>query len=762
MNYDKKFLVLGMRRSGQHAIIQWLCDQFGPYLFLNDYSEQTVPEQNNDRTGPSCKIVSLEDRTVAQGLQEAKQIPDFKDFQTIVILRDPYNMFASRLGGHILADTGRCTEKAITNWKDHATPQEGVLQVCYNTWCTDPEYRKQIAIQIGGSGSDATIQNIPKACGGSSFDGFKFNGQASNMGVFDRWQKVRHDTKFKQICADPEITELAKNITPCPEIPPEATKKRDTAVVTMAIGIPHLKMFFVTRPTIEQYAMKIDADFVVIDEQKISTESPHYEKFQIYELLQTYKRIIWIDCDAIVRDDCPNLFEIVPPEKMGMFDESRFKNHMHRMAQASKIHNIEIEKDYKGEYYNTGVMVVSRLHRDIFIKPIVEDIYNHFEQSYLNLIMQSKHARVHKLTHHFNRMVLMDELTGEHRLNSYIIHYAGILQNMLPVINEDREKWKNGHTDLPKRAIIAIGARLGDMVCAEPVVRYLVTELLKGYKIDVLSTEPRLYAHLADDANVMHFQQHQRYADMPYRIFNVMVPDNHPVRQFATPDTMHTTDFMSLQCMKRLLPDDQKQIKLGASIQGFGEVLDILGDYKHPIDKLIVVHPGRGWENKTFPAEYWEAIVRGLVRQDLPVAIIGKEIDEEFGTIQFDLPDGVIDFRELLSVDGLISLLSKAQMLISNDSSPVHIAGSFDHHILMLATSRHPDHTLPWRNGSRYHKARALYKNKMWEDETRDPLSLYNFDPACIPEGRVITDYLPEPEVVLDNVKEMLCQEQQS
>jgi hypothetical protein len=759
MNYDKKFLILGMRRSGQHAIIQWLCNQFGPYLFLNDYSKQTIPEQDNNRTGPSCKIISLEDRTISEGLQEAKQIPDFKNFQTIVILRDPYNMFASRLSGHILSSTGRCTPKAITNWKDHATPQKNILQICYNTWCTDPKYRKQIANKIGGSGSDTTIQNIPRTCGGSSFDGFKFDGQASNMETLNRWQKICHDTKFKQICADPEITQLTKNITPCPEIPQKITQKRDTAVVTMAIGIPHLKMFFITRPTIEQYAMKIDADFIVIDEQKISTESPHYEKFQIYELLQTYKRLIWIDCDAIIRDDCPNLFKIVPPEKMGMFDEGRFKNHTHRIMQASRIHNIAIEKDYKGEYFNTGIMVISRLHRDVFIKPVIEDAHNHFEQSYLNLIIQSKHTKVHKLTHHFNRMVLMDELTGEHRLNSYIMHYAGILQNMLPIISIDREKWKNGHRNLPKRAIIAIGARLGDMVCAEPVVRHLATKKLKNYKVDIVSAEPRLYEHLTDDVHtITHFKKYRRHTDTPYQIFNVMVPNNHPIRQFATPDTMHTTDFMSLQCMKCLLPEHEKQIKLKVTVQGFGEILDILGN--HDITQIIAIHPGRGWPNKTFPAEYWETIIKELIKENLPVAIIGKEINKEFGTVKLNIPNKTIDLRELLSIDGLIALLSKAKMLISNDSSPIHIAGAFNNYILMLATSRHPDHTLPWRNGSRYHKARALYKKRMWADKTRNPLSLYDFNPTCIPQGQNITDYLPEPEEVVKNAREMICQEQ--
>lgn len=531
------------------------------------------------------------------------------------------------------------------------------------------------------------------------------------------------------------------------------------AVVTICIP-PVLKegvsvyqvMAEMTHPTIKAYAERIGADFILINEVMLSTASPHFEKFQLFDLLAKYDRIIFMDTDLIVRDDCPNLFDIVPEHMVGMFDESPFRDNFKHLAEASQTYHIDIEKDYNGAYYNTGVMVVSRLHRDMFKLPATQSIFNHYDQSYLNLFIQANHVKVHKLPYQYNRMVLVDDLTGDHRLNSYIIHYAGILQHAEKIIENDLGRWKRGHRSIPKKAILAVGARLGDIVSAEPIIRHMILKEYPDYEITIVSTEPRVFGHLAEKAKLATFAQAYREEDEVYITKNCMLPQEAPIWQFMTANNMHTIDWMSINCLKHTLPDDEKEIRLAISLSGYAEVLNILGI--SPIEKLIVVHPGRGWPSKTFPAEYWLEICQKLKDTGCNVAIIGRDVEKEHGYVDFEAPEGVVDMRDLLSLDGLIALLSKAHILISNDSAPIHIAGAFDNHIILLPTCKHPDHVLPWRNGTKKYKTKALFKKPMWDEPCKNPLSLYGYNLSSVPGN--INDFIADPQIILDTVKEIL------
>jgi len=94
-----------------------------------------------------------------------------------------------------------------------------------------------------------------------------------------------------------------------------------------------------------------------------------------------------VTSDLIIRDDCPNLFDIVPETKIGIFNEgSVIPERAFQLRQASELYKMKIPKDWKGEYYNTGVMVLSRRHKKLFFPVKPEEFESHFyEQSLLNL-----------------------------------------------------------------------------------------------------------------------------------------------------------------------------------------------------------------------------------------------------------------------------------------------------------------------------------------------------------------------------------------
>ena len=93
-------------------------------------------------------------------------------------------------------------------------------------------------------------------------------------------------------------------------------------------------------------------------------------------------------------------------------------------------------------------------------------------------------------------------------------------------------------------------------------------------------------------------------------------------------------------------------------------------------------------------------------------------------------------------------------MLISNDSSPVHIAGAFTNAIILLPTCKHPEHVLPFRQGSQWYKAKALYKKLVCDFIDSSPLQVDGQTVDEIVEG-TIEDYLADASEVVRTAMEM-------
>jgi len=65
----------------------------------------------------------------------------------------------------------------------------------------------------------------------------------------------------------------------------------------------------ITYPLMEDYAKKINAEFVIIKDRKFPSFPPNYEKLQIFELGKDNDWSIYIDSDVLVH---PDLFDFTP------------------------------------------------------------------------------------------------------------------------------------------------------------------------------------------------------------------------------------------------------------------------------------------------------------------------------------------------------------------------------------------------------------------------------------------------------------------
>lgn len=66
----------------------------------------------------------------------------------------------------------------------------------------------------------------------------------------------------------------------------------------------------ITFPYMDIYAKKINAEFKVIKERKFLDQPTNIEKFQLYELSRDYDWTIFIDADAIIHPNTPDLTEL--------------------------------------------------------------------------------------------------------------------------------------------------------------------------------------------------------------------------------------------------------------------------------------------------------------------------------------------------------------------------------------------------------------------------------------------------------------------
>lgn len=543
--------------------------------------------------------------------------------------------------------------------------------------------------------------------------------------------------------------------------------KKKNLVMTIAIGDYYNALAQITHSTLKKYAEKIDADFLAITENQISNSTPHWEKFLIYDLLKNYERILYLDTDLIVRIDTPNLFEEVPYFELGMFNEGPYtENRTLSFQQACSEYGV-ICPEWDGHYYNTGVIVLSRAHKNIFKKP-EKEIFNFYEQTYLNIQVALNKTPMHNLKYWFNRMSCMDPYIGENRHSSYIIHYAGFPQpQMLPsVVANDLNIWNKNHPhyNFKKHIFINVQGGLGDQLSAEPAIRYLINNIYPKDDIRITTHFPRLFQHL----NVPVAEHGKMSYGIDTRPWEVITLPGPETLQWSIVSNLltHTTDFCSMALLKRTLPDKEKRFQLKINEKDYQEMNDILPE-NTDFEKLVLVHAGRHWESKTFPLEWWQTIIDEIQTSGYTICLIGKDSpgdDGEFdengarGVLQLECRENMIDARNLLSLGGLIALISKAKILISNDSAPIHLAGPFDNYIVLIPTCKHPDHILPYReNGDKHYKAFSLYKKLTLDAFESSPTTMYTVTADKV-DGNFY-DYLPETEDVISCINNIFEKE---
>lgn len=517
-------------------------------------------------------------------------------------------------------------------------------------------------------------------------------------------------------------------------------------VLTISIGNYYNKLAELTLPSIKKYAEKIGADFLNIDGHNQEFITQKWNKFHIHNLLNKYSRIIYFDIDILIREDCPNLFDVVPDTKLGMFNEGRYAPRLEYVEQASEYYGEPVKK-WNGKFYNSGVMVISRIHKQIFKLPKGVDFVE-TDQPYINLRIINDKIEMHDLDFKFNRMDILDKFCGISRLDSYVVHYAGAPKDIqMDVMRKDIEQWSKDSPDYKykRNILVSVTAGMGDQLCAEPAIRF-AQKLYSDANFYVVTHHPRLFEHLS--CPVMNYSQWTGINDAILTMYSC--PDDEQSEHKLSHVLFHPTDYAAISMVKRTMPNEDKTIKLKLDPEDVASMVDIFAAKKSE-KPIIVVHAGRWWPSKTLPKDWWQQIINKL-SEKLTVVLIGKSIDEKQGFIPLECPKDGIDLRDLTSLGELLATISLSRCLLTNDSSPLHIAGAFDNWIVTIPTCKHADHILPYRNGSQYYKAKALYKKLLLDDLEIRHTEFLTDTIDKIPTGKTLYDYIPDVDTVVTEV----------
>ncbi len=284
---------LGLQRSGNHAIINWIGAQFpkprvyllnnvkipsNPFLsaskesgqsniLFNGFRVDRVRESEGQFVPKDCLLCSFEDYEVFEVFDPVHigkldgDVGKSECKRNILILRDPFNLFASRWQREKDGQNNRIPLKSafgrvVELWKAHAREYLGETNymdriegekvvISYNSWFASGEYRKDLAASLGLHFTDAGYGQISKVGGGSSFyadvtlgqllcKSWKvFNpkavqqlirkkrffklirsvvGRKEPRGVLSRWEHLKKDDLLDRMLADSELMALSERI----------------------------------------------------------------------------------------------------------------------------------------------------------------------------------------------------------------------------------------------------------------------------------------------------------------------------------------------------------------------------------------------------------------------------------------------------------------------------------------------------------------------------------------------------------------------
>lgn len=152
--------------------------------------------------------------------------------------------------------------------------------------------------------------------------------------------------------------------------------------------------------------------------------------------------------------------------------------------------------------------------------------------------------------------------------------------------------------------------------------------------------------------------------------------------------------------------NNRYEIELYPNKENILKIKKLVGETKK---KIITIAPGSKWFTKKWPEEYFKILINKLEKIDsIQIVISGGE---EERNINLDLSEKIIDLRGKISLLDLAELCKISKILISNDSSPIHIASAFPQTKIfgIYGPTIKEFGFFPWSKNSKVFEIKGLY-----------------------------------------------------
>jgi hypothetical protein len=221
--------------------------------------------------------------------------------------------------------------------------------------------------------------------------------------------------------------------------------------------------------------------------------------------------------------------------------------------------------------------------------------------------------------------------------------------------------------------------------------------MFKDCDISLASETPNLFRHL-EFKRAFDLREESPNYDK-YFLFDTITPpnDSNLVWCFMSHMLTNCVDFPSLCAFRLQLPTNEKDIRLRPKRPSTSPLWGTLLDAK---SYGILIHPGRHWQSKTFPKSFWDKVIKTIIKKGVTPVLIGADTDDNRGTVNVDSEE-CLDLRNELSIEESIWLCMNSKVLLTNDSSPLHMAAPGRAWVGYIATCKHPDMISHWRNPER-------------------------------------------------------------
>lgn len=257
---DVVMRVFALRRSGHHAILNWIRHQLPVrHWLLNDctmglnpfdgavlssslvrgrWHEHRVFRIDREKAGAhtykGALIYNFEEPDLSRVPREMPIAAERSWFgeslrrHDILMLRDPFNQLASKLKW-AYGDVDRPSKPSLDEvveardlWKMHAREFLGetahlsdLVTLSYNDWFLDREYRDRKATELGFANRDVGLDEVARwgpTLSKDSFDGLRYDGRAQEMKVLERWRRFEADEFYRSLVDDAELHGLSARI----------------------------------------------------------------------------------------------------------------------------------------------------------------------------------------------------------------------------------------------------------------------------------------------------------------------------------------------------------------------------------------------------------------------------------------------------------------------------------------------------------------------------------------------------------------------